>query len=83
MGNSWFITACASLNLCFNFYRNCVKYPKLVVEGVTTDDLNEVEVGNSWFITACASLNLCFNFYRNCVKYPKLVVEGVTTDDLN
>ena len=39
MGNSWFITACASLNLCFNFYRNCVKYPKLVVEGVTTDDL--------------------------------------------
>ena len=24
--NSWFVTACTSLNLCFNFSRNFVKY---------------------------------------------------------
>ncbi|XP_052234356.1 calpain-5-like isoform X2 [Dreissena polymorpha] len=32
------------------------KVPKLIVEGVTTDDLNEGELGNSWYVTACASL---------------------------
>ncbi|KAL4216640.1 Calpain-6 [Mactra antiquata] len=32
------------------------KVPKLVVEGVTTDDLNQGSIGNCWFVTACASL---------------------------
>ena len=55
--NSWFVTACASLNLCFKFHRNCVKYPKLVIEGVTTDDLNEVEVrGRSRELVVCYSV---------------------------
>lgn len=34
------------------------KVPKLVVEGVTCDDLNQGELGNTWFVTACASLAL-------------------------
>ncbi|XP_013379035.1 calpain-5 isoform X1 [Lingula anatina] len=32
------------------------KVPRLVVEGVTTDDLNQGELGNVWFVTACTSL---------------------------
>jgi len=32
------------------------KVPKLVVEGVTCDDLNEGELGNTWFVSACSSL---------------------------
>ncbi|KAK7489937.1 hypothetical protein BaRGS_00018802 [Batillaria attramentaria] len=32
------------------------KVPRLVVEGVSCDDLNPGELGNSWFVTACASL---------------------------
>ena len=32
------------------------KVPKLIVEGVTCDDLNPGELGNTWFVTACASL---------------------------
>ncbi|KAK7096626.1 hypothetical protein V1264_005902 [Littorina saxatilis] len=32
------------------------KVPKLIVEGVTCDDLNPGELGNSWFVTACSSL---------------------------
>ncbi|XP_045183793.2 calpain-5-like isoform X2 [Mercenaria mercenaria] len=32
------------------------KVPKLVVEGVTTDDLHQGDIGNAWFVTACASL---------------------------
>ena len=54
----------------FLLFQELCKVPKLVVEGVTTDNLNEEEVGNSWFVKACTSLNLCFNFSRNCVKYP-------------
>ena len=30
--------------------------PKLVVEGVTCDDLNEGELGNTWFVSACVGL---------------------------
>ncbi|XP_076452213.1 calpain-5-like [Babylonia areolata] len=32
------------------------KSPKLIVEGITCDDLVPGELGNSWFVTACASL---------------------------
>ncbi|KAK6184886.1 hypothetical protein SNE40_007247 [Patella caerulea] len=32
------------------------KVPKLVVEGVSCDDLNQGEIGNTWFVTACSSL---------------------------
>lgn len=32
------------------------KVPKLVVEGVTNDDLHQGNLGNTWFVTACASL---------------------------
>ena len=34
------------------------KVPKLIVEGVSCDDLNPGELGNTWFVTACASLAL-------------------------
>ena len=36
-----------------------------MVEGVTTDDLNEGEVGNSWFVTACASLTREKKLFNN------------------
>ncbi|KAL8575841.1 hypothetical protein ACOMHN_014846 [Nucella lapillus] len=32
------------------------KSPRLIVKGITCDDLKSGEVGNSWFVTACASL---------------------------
>ncbi|KAK2149572.1 hypothetical protein LSH36_446g02083 [Paralvinella palmiformis] len=32
------------------------KVPKLVVAGVSCDDLNEGELGNTWFVSACSSL---------------------------
>jgi calpain-5 len=32
------------------------KVPRLVIEGVSCDDLNQGELGNTWFVTACASL---------------------------
>ena len=32
--------------------------PKLVVGGVSCDDLNEGELGNTWFVSACSSLAL-------------------------
>ncbi|CAH1789673.1 unnamed protein product [Owenia fusiformis] len=32
------------------------KVPKLVVKGVSCDDLSEGELGNCWFVSACSSL---------------------------
>ncbi|XP_074661230.1 calpain-5-like isoform X2 [Tubulanus polymorphus] len=32
------------------------KCPQLVVNGVSTEDLNEGELGNGWFVAACSSL---------------------------
>ncbi|ESO85096.1 hypothetical protein LOTGIDRAFT_235955 [Lottia gigantea] len=32
------------------------RVPKLVVEGVSCDDLNQGDLGNTWFVTACSSL---------------------------
>lgn len=32
------------------------KVPKLIVEGVTCDDLNEGQLGNTWFVSACTAL---------------------------
>ncbi|XP_046381711.1 calpain-5-like isoform X4 [Haliotis rufescens] len=32
------------------------KVPRLVVEGVSCDDLNQGSLGNSWFVNACTSL---------------------------
>lgn len=43
------------------------KVPKLVVEGVSTDDLNEGEIGNSWFVTACASLTREKKLFNNVI----------------
>lgn len=34
------------------------KVPKLVVEGVSSDDLTQGQFGNSWFVSACSSLIL-------------------------
>ena len=55
----------------FTYLQELCKVPKLVVEGVTTDDLNEGEIGNSWFVTACASLTRekkLFNNVSMCIK---------------
>ncbi len=40
---------------CFLLQELC-KVPKLVVEGVSCDDLNEGELGNTWFVSACSAL---------------------------
>jgi hypothetical protein len=40
----------------YSFLQELCKVPKLVVEGVTCDDLNEGELGNTWFVSACSSL---------------------------
>ncbi|XP_076438968.1 calpain-5-like isoform X3 [Babylonia areolata] len=32
------------------------KVPRLIVDGMSCDDLNPGELGNSWFITACSSI---------------------------
>lgn len=41
-----------------SYLQELCKVPRLVVEGVSCDDLNQGEIGNTWFVTACASLTL-------------------------
>ena len=41
-----------------------------MVEGVSTDDLNEGEIGNSWFVTACASLTREKKLFNNVSTNP-------------
>ncbi|KAK3095784.1 hypothetical protein FSP39_019019, partial [Pinctada imbricata] len=43
------------------------KVPKLVVEGVSCDDLNQGELGNTWFVTACSSLTLEKKLFQTVV----------------
>jgi len=58
--------------------------PKLVVDGVTTDDLNEGELGNTWFVTACASLtkekklfqNVSIHFFHFCLYIINLIIDS-------
>ncbi len=40
----------------FLFLQELCKVPRLIVEGVTCDDLCEGELGNSWFVSACSAL---------------------------
>ncbi|XP_063437596.1 calpain-5-like isoform X1 [Mytilus trossulus] len=43
------------------------KVPKLVIEGVSCDDLVQGELGNTWFVTACASLVLQKKMFEKVV----------------
>ncbi|XP_041356011.1 calpain-5-like isoform X2 [Gigantopelta aegis] len=47
------------------------KVPKLIVEGVSCDDLNQGELGNTWFVTACSSLALEPKLWRIVVANHK------------
>lgn len=71
----FWIPLCNSDFLCI--FKELCKVPKLVVEGVTCDDLNQGELGNTWFVTACASLalekklfekvfSLTINYFLSC-----------------
>ncbi|XP_060064999.1 calpain-5-like [Ylistrum balloti] len=51
--------------------RELCKVPKLVVEGVSCDDLNQGELGNAWFVTACASLALEKKLFERVVPNVK------------
>ncbi len=59
--------------------------PRLVVEGVTCDDLCEGELGNTWFVSACSALarepklwkqvqRESFSFTNNCLIWISFVV---------
>ncbi len=54
----WFFQTFDKLINVFGFHKQqeLCKVPRLVVEGVTCDDLCEGELGNSWFVSACSAL---------------------------
>ena len=52
-------------------FQELCKVPRLVVEGISSEDLNEGELGNQWFVAAASGLaqnNLLWKkVSRNCL----------------
>ena len=63
----------------FKIFQELCKVPKLVVEGVTNDDLNEGEIIKLMVCYSVCQSKALFKLLQELCKVPKLVVEGVTT----
>lgn len=55
--------------------------PKLIVDGLSSSDLNQGRLGNCWFVAACSALALEKKLWDKVVPDPKEQVQSPFMDE--